>query len=66
MRLVAKQMEPDAIGLECKVSSKACLAVVDMEGLLAYHSRPAKRGNGRNHCERVRSEDAEEIWGLSR
>jgi len=42
MRLVAKQMEPDAIGLECEVSSKACLAVVDMEGLLAYHSRPSE------------------------
>jgi len=55
MRLVAKQMEPDAIGLECEVSSKACLAVVDMEELLAYHSRPPKVGNGRNHCEQVRS-----------
>ena len=52
MRLVAKQMEPDAIGLECEVSSKACLAVVDMEGLLAYHSRPSGEGNGRNRCER--------------
>lgn len=44
MRLVVKQMEPDAIGRGCEVSSKGCLSVVELGRLLAYHSRPLPGG----------------------